>query len=124
MPFQRDQRQRSLLIREELFAADFFDLIAADSLNPFNHRHRYRKVFVRIVREKQSGVRFLFVGGARGLDVVRAAVRFRQLRIGGDAGDVENQRHTTVAQDRGAGQTAAAFEMPSQRFDDDLFRIV
>ena len=46
-----------------------------------------------------------------------------QIRLGGDAGGVENQRDVAVAQDRRAGQAGAALDVAAQRLDDDFFRV-
>ena len=47
-----------------------------------------------------------------------------QVGLGRQAGDIDDERHRAVAEDRCAGILAQRFEMAAQRLDDDLLGIM
>jgi hypothetical protein len=78
-----------------------------------------------MIREQQDRLRILFAAGRSSpLLAMTSSWADPNLLVGGDAGDVENQRDVPVAQDGRARETGSVLDVSAERLDDDLFRIV
>ena len=123
---QRDQRHDLAAVLNYLLTSGLLNGIGANFFQASNCRQRNcgSRAIQRIHNQPRIAMSSMLTMGRRFVDHVPRSVDPQHMRLLSDAEHVQNQRHCSVAHDRGTRISRQRFQMQAQWLHHDFLRIV